>query len=83
MGSKYLDISENIQSIKSNAFRYKKDRKDKASGAKTSSKMEGFMRTMEDTEHDPKEITPIINISRALVLHSDSKSSDADRNSSE
>ena len=83
MCAKYLDIAEHIQSIKSNTFRYKKYRKDKASRAKTSLKMEGFMRMMEDAGHDPKEITPIINIARALALHLDIESSDADRNSSE
>ena len=31
MCSKYLDIAENVQAIKSNAYRYKKDRKEKAS----------------------------------------------------
>ena len=83
MCSKYLDNAENVQAIKSNAYRYKKDRKEKASRAKTSSKMDGFMRTMEDEGHDPTAIVPIINMARALALQSDGDTSDDESNSSE
>ena len=83
MCSKYLENAENVQAIKSNAYRYKKDRKEKASRAKTSSKMDGFVSTMEDEGHDPTTIVPIINMARALVLQSDVDTSDNDSNLSE
>ena len=68
----YLDIAEKFQSIKSNTYKYKKDRKEKASREKISSKMDEFMRTMEDEGYDSKGIASVINMARTLANNSDS-----------
>ena len=78
MCTKFLDNTENTQAIKSNFSRYKKDCKDKALNAKTSSKMDGIIRIMDDEGHDTKDLSPIIHIAKAMALNSDSESEDSE-----
>ena len=78
MCTKFIDNAENTQDIKSNFYRYKKDRKDKAPNVKISSKIDGIIRSMEDEGHETKDLAPIIHIAKAMALNSDSESEDSE-----
>lgn len=76
MCTKYLTIVDNSQAVKSNLYRYKKERIDKASHTKTISKMDGIIRNMEDDGHNPEDLVPIIHMAREMTIHPDSDTSD-------
>ena len=76
--SKFIDDAANAQLVKSNTYRYRKDRKEKSLKAKRSSKMSGVIRQLEDQGHTPTEIAPMIHMARALENISDTDYSDSD-----
>ena len=48
--------------------------------AKTSSPLDGYIKSMIDKGQDPKEMVPLINMSRALAYESGSEKSSDDLN---
>lgn len=79
MCGRFLESSENSQAVKYDFYRYKKDRKDKALNAKTTSKLDGIIRNVENTGHDKEEFEPIIHLASAMAIDSDSNDdSDSD-----
>ena len=83
MCSKYLKTAENTSVIKSNTYRYKKDRKVKTQRVKNTYKMDGIILFMEEDDHSPQEIVPIIYMAKALVYDTNLDDNDTDSNSSE
>ena len=76
--TEYLVIAENMKDIKSNSYRYKQDRKDKALRDKISSCLDGYITSMTDKGQDPKERVPLINMAKVLVYESGSETSSDD-----
>ena len=78
-----MENPDNKASVKSNTYRYKKDKRDKSQQTKTTSKMNRIIRTMEDEGHSTDHLAPTIYMERAMAINSDSDNSDSDGNSSD
>ena len=84
----FLAQEKNLPTIKSNTYRYKKERKERAQKSKFSSKVDKFIKNLED-KGEKHNIMPMINLAQALASSSDSDSiashelSDDNSNSSE
>ena len=72
----FIDDAANAQLVKSNTYRYRKDRKEKSLRSKRSSKMRGVIRRLEDQGHTPTELPPMIHMARAMEVSSDTDYSD-------
>ena len=71
--SNFLAQDKNLPIIKANTYRYKKDRKEKAQKSKFSSKVDTFIRNLED-KGEQHNITPMISLAQALASSTDSDS---------
>ena len=76
--------TKKLPSIKSNTYRYKRERKEKAQTSKFSSKVDRFIKNIVD-KGEQHNITPMINLAQALASSIDSDNnishSDTDDNS--
>ena len=57
----------NTQLVKSNSYRYKNEQKDKAIRNKTSSRIDGYIKKIEDDSHTPLQMAPMIHMENATV----------------
>ena len=81
--STYMADPNNKDIIKSNTYKYRKDRKEKSIIAKQTSKMDGILRKMEDDGRTEAEMAPLIHMANAMTVESDTEGYDSISESSE
>ena len=67
----FLAKESNLPAIKSNTYKYKKDRKERAKRNKVSTKMDTFIKKLEENGSGGQDMTPIIHMAQAIATHSD------------
>ena len=86
MCNRFIEDASNAQLVKSNTYRYRKDRKEKSLRTKRSSKLRGAIRRLEAQGHTPTQLAPMIHMACAMEDSDDSdydSSSDSDASVSE
>ena len=86
MCNRFIEDTSNAQLVKSNAYRYHKDRKENSLRTKRSTKLRGVIRHLEAQGHTPTKLAPVIHMACAMEDSDDSDydgSSDSNDSSSE
>ena len=69
--AEFLAKESNLPMIKSNTYQYKKERKEKTQRNKASTKMNTFIKKLEENGQNRQDITPIIHMAQAMATQSD------------
>ena len=65
--NRFAEDTSNAHLIKSNAYRYRKDQKERALLSKTTTRMDGIIRRMVHKGHTDTQLAPMIQMANAMV----------------
>ena len=63
----FVDDTANAALVKSNTYRYKKEQKEKAARYKTTSRMDGIIKNMENVGNTETQLAPMIHMANTMV----------------